>query len=271
MEDDLGSNVGVLKLRDYLTQTRRQAELAIDNLNAQIQELSGENVQLLDAARTAQEERDYYKNLSEQYKTENSKKWRLAERDDWKALVESVQRDRNRLQDDLANKESELHDALCQIEQLKSQISNGTGTSAAFSPPASPMAGLSSPSAIDTSPAPPSGASETGENVPPTPRTMTRELKTKLEQSEKLLDEQKRASEFERLSHVKEIGRLRHENRQLKGHPVHAATNGGTGTARDGSILGSIPIVGYAVISFGRLLVPYPSTHKPTTGSVETV
>jgi hypothetical protein len=74
------STVGVKKLTEYLAQTRRQAELAIDNLNTQVATLTTENAALSVALTEATEQRDYYKNLSEQYRTENSKKWRLQER-----------------------------------------------------------------------------------------------------------------------------------------------------------------------------------------------
>ena len=115
-----------------------------------------------------------------------------------------------------------------------------------------------------------------GENIPPTPRTHNRQLKSQLEQAVKIREEEKVASETERLSHMKEIGRLRHEVRQLKGPKLGAGAGAGTGPmgSAAGSLIGGIPIVGYAVSSFTRLLVPYPT---PTTqagvagASVQTV
>ncbi len=111
-----------------------------------------------------------------------------------------------------------------------------------------------------------------GENIPPTPRTHNRQLKSELEQAVKIREEEKVASETERLSHMKEIGRLRHEVRQLKG-PKPGAGTGPMGSAA-GSLIGGIPIVGYAVSSFTRLLVPYPTpaTQAGVAGaSVQTV
>lgn len=67
-------------------------------------------------------QRDYYKSYAEQLKVENSKKWRLQERDDWKALVESVQRDRSRLQDECNNLEHQLLLAREEIIKLKESI-----------------------------------------------------------------------------------------------------------------------------------------------------
>ena len=40
----------------------------------------------------------HQENLIHQLRLENTKKWRISERDDWKALVDAVQTDRQRLQ-----------------------------------------------------------------------------------------------------------------------------------------------------------------------------
>jgi hypothetical protein len=79
-------------------------------------------------------QRDYYKNFAEQLQLENSKKWRLQERDDWKALVDSVQKDRIRLQEECNKMERELTSALDEIDHLqriiadsKSQINPDNG------------------------------------------------------------------------------------------------------------------------------------------------
>ena len=69
-------------------------------------------------------QRDYYRNFSEQLQLENSKKWRLQERDDWKALVDSVQRDRGRLQDECNAMERELAQAHEEIERLRAELSS---------------------------------------------------------------------------------------------------------------------------------------------------
>lgn len=69
-------------------------------------------------------QRDYYKNFAEQLQLENSKKWRLQERDDWKALVDSVQRDRGRLQEECNIMERELAEALERIDELESTLSS---------------------------------------------------------------------------------------------------------------------------------------------------
>src|SRR3546814_19779783 len=45
----------------------------------------------------------------EQYKRENTLKARFKERDDWKALVESITRDRDRLQEEVQRLGGEVH------------------------------------------------------------------------------------------------------------------------------------------------------------------
>ena len=99
---------GLAKLTEYLNQTRRQAEASIDVLNAKINELNEDNEKL-------NGEKEYYRQYSEQLKLENSKKWRLQERDDWKSLVDSVQHDRSRLQEECARLEAELEQSRAEV------------------------------------------------------------------------------------------------------------------------------------------------------------
>ena len=115
MTQNIQSSDGLAKLTEYLAQTRRQAEKSIDVLNERITELTREKEEI--AA-----ERDYFRNYSEQLKLENSKKWRLQERDDWKSLVESVQKDRNRLHDDCIRLESSLEEAQHELQRLQEEI-----------------------------------------------------------------------------------------------------------------------------------------------------
>ncbi len=107
----------IARLTAYLNQTRRQAEESIDTLNNRYAEIQAELETSRLVCERLVEERDYFKNLSEQLKLENSKKWRLNERDDWKSLVESVQLDRARLQEECTRLEAEL---------LKLQVGNRT-------------------------------------------------------------------------------------------------------------------------------------------------
>lgn len=106
---------GLAKLAAYLQQTRKQAELSIDILNTRILSLENESEAI-------SSERDYFRNYSEQLKLENSKKWRLHERDDWKSLVDSVQVDRARLQENCDNLEIELEEARAGVKILEEEI-----------------------------------------------------------------------------------------------------------------------------------------------------
>ncbi len=131
------TEAAILRLTGYLNQTRRQAEESIDLLNARILELSSELKTSSAVAEHLVEERDYYRNLSEQLKLENSKKWRLNERDDWKSLVESVQLDRTRLQEECARLESE-------VAHLRSLAAGPGSSSGAITTGAESAAGVKS-------------------------------------------------------------------------------------------------------------------------------
>ena len=65
---------------------------------------------------------EYYKNLVEQLKVEGTRKSRLQERDDWKALVDSIQTDRVRLQEKNITLAQQLEDAEREIERLCSVV-----------------------------------------------------------------------------------------------------------------------------------------------------
>lgn len=113
---------GLPKLVEYLNQTRRQAENAIDSLNVKVTELQSENDTCLSMITKLESERDHFKKLSEQLKAENSTKWKLQERDEWKALVDSVQKDRSRLQEECTSLENEVEECHSDIQWLQDEI-----------------------------------------------------------------------------------------------------------------------------------------------------
>ena len=121
---DISPSLGLIKLTEYLNQTRRQSEMAIDSLNDKINELTTDNDKALKIIEKYQNERDYYRNYAEQLKLQNNKKWKLQERDDWKSLVESVQNDRSRLQDDCNTLTLLLNDANNRIAILENQLND---------------------------------------------------------------------------------------------------------------------------------------------------
>ena len=73
----------------------------------------------------------------EQLKSENSRKWRLQERDDWKSLVDSVQADRARLQEETMRLNLQLEDAQAEIER-QAELLAIAHTADAGSRPSSP-------------------------------------------------------------------------------------------------------------------------------------
>ena len=131
---------GIDKLRAYLQQTRRQAELSIESLTNQISFLTAENEELKDTIEQLSLEKKELKQIAEKLKLENSKKWRFQERDDWKCLVESLQTDRSRLQDEngLINRnlelekekvlhlEDEINKLTSEIEKLRHTVNNSS-------------------------------------------------------------------------------------------------------------------------------------------------
>lgn len=121
MSEGPTSGEGLKKLTEYLQQTRRQAEIAIDVLNERISEMQTENETCMDMISKLEKERDYYKDHYETVKIENSTKWKLRERDEWKALVENVQQDRDRLQDVCVGLEAELETAIINGSRLEEE------------------------------------------------------------------------------------------------------------------------------------------------------
>ena len=118
---------GIKKLTEYLKQTRRQAEIAIETLNNKVIELQQQNDILLQQNEIRTKERDHFYKLSEQFKNENSTKFQLRERDEWKGLLESMQNDRNRINNELMGKNNEIILLKNEIINLKNMIETGVG------------------------------------------------------------------------------------------------------------------------------------------------
>lgn len=113
---------GLAKLTEYLNQTRKQAAMSIDVLNNQIAELRAEsdyNRQLVDELRA---DRDHYKQLGEQLRYETTTKHKLQERDDWKTLIDNMQKDRTRLSEECIQLRSQLQSATYEISLLHDEI-----------------------------------------------------------------------------------------------------------------------------------------------------
>lgn len=115
-----GEGEGVQKLVDYLNATRRQAELSINILNEKIDVLSKEKKALEEQLTTERNEKILLRRQLDDLKKENYNKSRLQERDEWKALVDSITRDRARLQEECVKLEIQLEDARNQSPKLSS-------------------------------------------------------------------------------------------------------------------------------------------------------
>jgi hypothetical protein len=121
---------GLSKLTEYLKQTKRQAEAAVDHLNKEITRLSEENTSLKKILHKVSQERDEYLATVEELKIKNTSKYKLKERDDWKNLVDQVQQDRTRLQQEndtlrqqLDHSEAEMKNLQVHIESLEAELS----------------------------------------------------------------------------------------------------------------------------------------------------
>lgn len=113
---------GLAKLTEYLKQTRRQAEIAIDNLNSQLADTRQENELMRNTIVALQKEREENAALIQQLKAGNGSKSKFKERDEWKALVENIQQDRDRLQTEYNHVVSILEEANVDLARTKQDL-----------------------------------------------------------------------------------------------------------------------------------------------------
>ena len=113
---------GLQRLSEYLAQTRRQANAAIDILNTKVKELQSTNSELRQRETSLRLERDDYYSQLKLLRAENYTKYQLRERDDWKAVLDNVQKDRNRLFDECEALKMQLNDLRCENERLQREV-----------------------------------------------------------------------------------------------------------------------------------------------------
>lgn len=118
----MSESEGLAKLTEYLKQTRRQAEIAIDNLNSQLAEVQRENEALRSSVVTLQKEKELHISTIQQLKTDSGPKSKFKERDEWKALVENIQKDRDRIQQEYNSAVSQLEEANLELARTKQDI-----------------------------------------------------------------------------------------------------------------------------------------------------
>lgn len=91
-------NSGVQAMALHLAKVKRECHEAVETLAEKVKLLEEDKSALLLQLESVLDELDYSNGQVAQLRLENSKKWRVEERNDWMALVDSVQRDRDELQ-----------------------------------------------------------------------------------------------------------------------------------------------------------------------------
>jgi prefoldin subunit 5 len=119
----MSESEGLARLTEYLKQTRRQAEIAIDNLTSQVNKLTIENDELRQSVQRLEYEKKELRDLIDQIKKDGTVKSKFKERDEWRNLVDNMQQDRTRLQEENNELSSILANASQQIEELKAELS----------------------------------------------------------------------------------------------------------------------------------------------------
>jgi len=110
---------GLEKLTKYIKEVKEESEAKIMELKQMIIALEAENQILKKQTDEYEKELETAWGMVQQLKTENARKWRVEEREDWKALVSSIQEDRKSLQEDNER-------LLLLTDQLKKMISEQT-------------------------------------------------------------------------------------------------------------------------------------------------
>ena len=101
-ENCRGQPPGLEKLSKLLQRLRQDARAEIDFLTRRVAELRAEKLQLSARCDAAEDELAFTESVVHQLRLENSKKYRVEERNDWRALVDTIQADRRELQEECA-------------------------------------------------------------------------------------------------------------------------------------------------------------------------
>ncbi|CAM9518368.1 unnamed protein product [Ectocarpus sp. 4 AP-2014] len=107
-EDEARAPTGLERLAGLLAATKENASAEISKLDSQVQALEIERRTLEAALEACRDELGDAKSLVQQLRLENTRKWRVEERDDWRALLDSMQADRTALQRQNDRLEGEL-------------------------------------------------------------------------------------------------------------------------------------------------------------------
>eukprot|EP00752_Nemacystus_decipiens_P007024 g6301.t1 len=107
-DDEVRSPTGLERLAGLLAATKENASAEISKLGSQVQALEVERRALEAMLESCRDELGDANSLVEQLRLENTRKWRVEERDDWRALLDSMQADRTALQHQNDRLEAEL-------------------------------------------------------------------------------------------------------------------------------------------------------------------
>lgn len=113
-----GSSESVQVLAHHLSKLKQQSKATIERLEDRALQLESENESLKQQLQACLDELDLAIGQVAQLKMENTKKWRVEERNDWKALVDSVQRDR----DDLRDANEALHQKIAELTTEQNEL-----------------------------------------------------------------------------------------------------------------------------------------------------
>jgi len=106
-------------LANHLADVKLHSAEQIYGLEQKVRALEGELVEARHQLGTTQVEMEHCMNCIHQLKQENSKKWRVEERDDWKGLVDAIQSDRATLQEENEALQKELKEMRSQLAEAQ--------------------------------------------------------------------------------------------------------------------------------------------------------
>ncbi len=121
MTEDCCEDSGIILLARHLASSKLAAVENEARLRSQIKQLEKSNTDAELAASRARDEAEFWRMKAYQLELENSKKWRVEERDDWRALVSAIQDDRKALQFDNEVLESRVAALQAELETATQQ------------------------------------------------------------------------------------------------------------------------------------------------------
>ena len=117
---------------------KRQSKEAVDELTTRSSILAEENRGLKVKLHACLDELDFRNGQVQQLREENTRKWRVEERNDWKSLVDSVQRDRAELQEANEDLQERCEELETEVAELRAELESSRSSSSSSSSSSSP-------------------------------------------------------------------------------------------------------------------------------------